>query len=73
MFVFALGLIAAGSSSATVPPATQGKQPDGLPEAVVKQTKPIFDGKTLNGWIQIPAASWEVKDGVMASTGAAAA
>lgn len=29
----------------------------------------LFDGKTLNGWIQIPANSWEVKDGVIASLG----
>ena len=29
----------------------------------------LFDGKTLNGWIQIPTNSWEVKDGVIASLG----
>lgn len=29
-----------------------------------------FNGKTLADWTQIPAASWVVKDGVMASTGA---
>lgn len=29
----------------------------------------IFDGKTLEGWIQYPAESWVVKDGAMASTG----
>ena len=29
----------------------------------------LFDGKTLNGWIQIPDNSWEVKDGVIASLG----
>ncbi len=38
-------------------------------------TAPLFDGRTLNGWIQIennPTAStgWVVKDGAMASTGA---
>jgi hypothetical protein len=33
-------------------------------------TKLLFDGQTLNGWIQIPADSWTVKDGAMASTGA---
>jgi Domain of Unknown Function (DUF1080) len=41
-----------------------------IPEAVLKQTKPIFDGKTLDGWILVPADSWTVKDGAMASTGA---
>jgi hypothetical protein len=40
-----------------------------LPEAVLKQTKPLFDGKTLDSWIQVPADSWEVKDGAMASKG----
>jgi hypothetical protein len=38
-------------------------------DAVIKQTKPIFEGKSLDGWIQIPADSWTVKDGAMASTG----
>ena len=41
-----------------------------LPEAMLKRTKPIFDGKTLDGWIQVPIDSWIVKDGAMASTGA---
>ncbi|HYV40089.1 MAG TPA: TIGR03067 domain-containing protein [Gemmataceae bacterium] len=45
------------------------KDAPAIPEAILKQTKPIFDGKTLDGWIQIPAESWIVKDGVMASTG----
>jgi hypothetical protein len=38
---------------------------------------PLFDGKTLDGWIQVerkpvspPVAGWVVKDGAMASTGA---
>ncbi len=29
----------------------------------------LFDGKTLNGWIQIPTNSWVVKDGAIASLG----
>ncbi|HTV47024.1 MAG TPA: DUF1080 domain-containing protein [Phycisphaerae bacterium] len=29
----------------------------------------LFDGKTLNGWIQIPENSWTVKDGAIASLG----
>jgi hypothetical protein len=29
----------------------------------------LFDGTTLNGWIQVPADSWEVKNGAMASKG----
>jgi len=30
----------------------------------------LFDGKSLDGWIQVPTNSWIVKDGAMASTGA---
>jgi 3-keto-disaccharide hydrolase len=30
----------------------------------------LFNGKTLNGWIQVPAHSWTVKHGAMTSTGA---
>jgi enterochelin esterase-like enzyme len=31
--------------------------------------KPIFDGQTLDGWVQVPADSWTVKDGKIASLG----
>jgi hypothetical protein len=30
---------------------------------------PLFDGKTLEGWEQFPANSWQAKDGVIASIG----
>lgn len=30
----------------------------------------LFDGKTLSGWLEVPADSWRVKDGAMASLGA---
>jgi hypothetical protein len=29
----------------------------------------LFDGKTLDGWLQVPTNSWTVKDGAMASRG----
>ena len=32
-------------------------------------TTSLFDGKTLDGWIQLPADNWTVKDGAMASKG----
>ena len=35
----------------------------------LRHDRALFDGKTLDGWIQIPAGSWTVKDGAMASTG----
>jgi hypothetical protein len=50
-------------------PANQDAPPS-IADAVLKQTKPIFDGKTLDGWVQVPADSWTVKAGAMASTGA---
>lgn len=62
--------LAPGSKSAAEPTDAKDKSPAGLPEAVVKQTTPIFDGKSLDGWVQIPPDSWEVKDGAMASRGA---
>jgi len=31
--------------------------------------KPLFDGKTLDGWTQLPAGGWTVRDGAMASKG----
>jgi len=33
------------------------------------KTTSLFDGKTLDGWIQSPADAWTVKDGAMASKG----
>jgi hypothetical protein len=61
---------AVGLGSAVEQPACQEKPAGALPEAVLQRTKPIFDGKSLDGWIQVPANSWTVKDGAMASTGA---
>jgi hypothetical protein len=50
-------------------PDKQANQPPALPDAALKRTTPLFDGKSLEGWIQIPADSWTVKDGAMASKG----
>src|SRR5947209_14639273 len=61
---------AAALGSPAEPPAKQETPAHALPEAVLQRTKPIFDGKSLDGWIQVPANSWTVKDGAMASTGA---
>jgi 3-keto-disaccharide hydrolase len=30
---------------------------------------PLFDGKTLGGWAQVPPDSWTVQDGIIASRG----
>ena len=48
--------LAAGASGESKPPP---------PESA----KPLFDGKSLDGWTQVPADSWTVKDGAMASLG----
>src|SRR5437868_6595750 len=64
-----LAAIAAAASSAGEPAGAASNSSGQLPDAVLQPTKPIFDGKTLDGWIQIPANSWEVKDGAMASRG----
>jgi hypothetical protein len=57
----AVSAIAAWSSDSTTSP----------PEAPLPASmKRIFDGYTLNGWVQFPADSWEVKDGALASLGA---
>jgi hypothetical protein len=69
--VGAVAMIAGdGGMGHTAEPDKKDKEPPALPEDVLKQTKPLFDGKTLDGWVQIPEDSWTVKDGAMASTGA---
>jgi hypothetical protein len=60
---------AAGAGSPAGQPA--GKEtPSAALREVLKRATPLFDGKTLDGWIQVPPGSWTVKDGAMASTGA---
>ena len=54
-------LVAVAAAHAIEPASTT--TPDGA-------SKKLFDGRTLDGWIQIPPDSWTVKDGAMASTGA---
>ncbi len=44
-------------------------EPRPFADVVLQQTHPIFDGKTLDDWVQVPVNSWEVKDGAMASRG----
>jgi hypothetical protein len=51
-------------------PQTRAASPNSDVPARGTPRKSLFDGKTLDGWIQIPADSWVVKDGAMASKGA---
>src|SRR5688500_4383593 len=76
MLVRRAGTTLAQSSAPTTTPTTQesiariGSVPPPaapLPRGMTR----IFDGKTLDGWKQIPADSWTVKNGVLASLGAA--
>jgi hypothetical protein len=71
------GASAGGSSGGTpdaAPPSTGDDAapvdpPAGGGGSICPNCKPIFDGKTLDGWQQDPAGSFVVKDGVIASTG----
>ncbi len=64
-----LAVVSAEASRAGEPAAGASKSSGNLPDTVLQQTRPLFDAKTLDGWTQIPANSWEVKDGAMASRG----
>jgi hypothetical protein len=44
---------------------------DDEPQLEAAGMTPLFDGKDLNGWIQKPAASWNVTDAAMHSLGVA--
>jgi Domain of Unknown Function (DUF1080) len=72
------GSTGGGSGGSTETPADAG--PPSTPDAgpvegppgsfpLCPKCKQIFDGKTLDGWEQSPAGSFEVKDGAIASTG----
>jgi hypothetical protein len=62
---WALSVAALCTSNSKLEAADAAKNPG---EAKLK-TVSLFDGKTLDGWIQVPDDSWVVKDGAMASTG----
>jgi hypothetical protein len=54
------------AAESKLPATTSSDAPAAVPEGMTS----LFDGKTLDSWIQIPPKSWIVKDGAMASTGA---
>jgi Domain of Unknown Function (DUF1080) len=57
-------------TAATATTATATTTPAATPPAVTGSGYTVlFDGTTLNGWIQIPDKSWTVKDGAIASLG----
>jgi Domain of Unknown Function (DUF1080) len=66
-FTVAFLSAAIATPSLAVPADTAA--PSGNPAGADIDATPLFDGKSLDGWIQIPESSWVVKDGAMASTG----
>lgn len=63
LLMLSICVIRIGGYSPTILAAERNPAEAGL------RTTPLFDGNTLDGWVQIPANSWIVKDGAMASTG----
>ena len=50
-------------------PASPASPLSATARAHIDRMTPIFDGKTLNGWMASPTNTWTVKDGAMASLG----
>src|SRR5271169_1085279 len=64
--------IAQNAPPATAPAASAAptSQPAPAPETPLPAgMTPLFDGKTLAGWTQIPPDQWIVKDGALVSLG----
>ena len=62
-----------GPGSAAEPADPRDKPPAGLPEALLQQTKPIFDGKSLDGWTpqdKASAGAFKIDDGCIFCNGA---
>jgi hypothetical protein len=73
-FVVAVGLISWRAGAEPAPAAAPTSAPASIPPPKVPLPPgmtPLFDGRTLEGWTQIPPDSWTVKDGVLASLGLA--
>jgi hypothetical protein len=48
-----------------------GSSPGAAILLVCPNCKPIFDGTSLSGWVQVPASQWSIVNGAMHSTGSA--
>jgi hypothetical protein len=71
--IAAVLLLAAAFTRAADSPAPTTAATDDAPPPKVPLPPgmtPLFDGKTLDGWTQIPANSWTVRNGAIASVGA---
>jgi hypothetical protein len=72
--IVVVGLIACRSGAEPAPSATPTTAPASMPPPKVPLPPgmtPLFDGKALDGWAQIPPDSWTVKNGALASLGLA--
>jgi hypothetical protein len=73
--VVAVGFVAArGGTAEPAPAAAPTTAPASIPPPTVPLPPgmtPLFDGKTPDGWAQIPPDSWTVKNGALASLGLA--
>ena len=72
-FVVAIGLASWALAQNQVPAtlsASNAVAAEPLPRVPLPPgMTPLFDGKTLDGWVQVPANSWTVNDGAIASLG----
>src|SRR2546421_10715647 len=62
-------LLAQSDTPTTAPATTMASEPVPdvpLPNGMTR----LFDGKTLDGWLQIPPDTWTVNNGAIASLGA---
>jgi len=64
--IWLIALVLLGASQLVVAEKTNAT-PTAVPSSSMAT---LFDGKSLDNWIQVPPNSWEIKDGVMASNGA---
>ncbi len=64
-FLIAIALLSTVLTCTGLSPAQSAAPEVPLPSGLTR----LFDGKTLEGWAQIPDNSWAVKDGAIASLG----
>jgi Domain of Unknown Function (DUF1080) len=60
-----------GTPGSTTDAGVDGAPPGTGTLSICPNCKPVFDGASLAGWTQVPAASWSVVDGAMHSLGTA--
>jgi hypothetical protein len=69
LVLYALTRVSNAEAPADAPPSEPGLVPPSTAPLPPGMT-PLFDGKTLGGWLQAPPDGWVAKNGVLASVGA---